>query len=139
MDLIINTDGGSRGNPGPAAYGYIIKKNGGEILHQEGKILGIQTNNYAEYMGILKALEYVRDHYAHKGPHTIQIVCDSQLAAQQLSGNYKVKNPQIKILFDQVKSVEMTVGQVSYRNVPRAENFLADRLVNIALDNQATA
>lgn len=69
MELIVNTDGASRGNPGPAAYGYIIKKKGGEILHQEGGKIGIDTNNVAEYTGALKAFEYIKDHYSHKAPH----------------------------------------------------------------------
>lgn len=136
MDLIINTDGASRGNPGEASYGIVIKKRDGEILHQEGKRLGINTNNFAEYTAILEALKYVDTHFAHKGPHTIEIRCDSLLAAQQLLGNYKIKNPILRELYNQIKVVEINVGQVHYQHVPREENFVADRLANIALDNR---
>lgn len=135
MNLIINTDGASRGNPGPASYGFVVKKDGGEILHQEGKKIGIATNNIAEYRAILGALEYVKEHYSHKAPHQILVVCDSQLAKEQLAGNYKIKNPHLKAWFDQIKIIEMDLGVVNYKNVPRAENFIADRLANLALDN----
>lgn len=135
MDLVINTDGASRGNPGEAAYGIVIRKRDGEILHQEGKILGINTNNFAEYTAILEAIRYVVDHFAHKGPHTIEVLCDSLLAAEQLLGNYKIKNPVLKGLYYQIKSLEMEAGVVSYRHIPREENFIADKLANIALDN----
>lgn len=134
MHLIINTDGASRGNPGPASYGFVIQIKDGPIMHQEGKVLGVTTNNVAEYSGILAALTYVRDYYSAKGPHQIEIVCDSQLAAKQLSGEYKLKNPGLKVIFDQIKIIEMEVGLVTYRNVPREENFIADRLANLALD-----
>lgn len=134
MDLVINTDGASRGNPGEAAYGIVIRKREGEILHQEGKRLGINTNNYAEYTAILEAIRYVVDHYSAKGPHKIEVLCDSLLAAQQLLGNYKIKNPILKEIYYQIKALEMDVGVVSYRHIPREENFVADRLANIALD-----
>lgn len=139
MDLVVNTDGASRGNPGPASYGFVIKKRGGEILHQEGKIIGINTNNIAEYSAVLGALEYIRDHYANKAPHQIEVVTDSLLIASQLAGKFKIKNLNLKKIFDLIKSMEFDLGIVSYRNVPRAQNFLADRLANIALDNAAKA
>jgi ribonuclease H / adenosylcobalamin/alpha-ribazole phosphatase len=134
MDLVINTDGASRGNPGPASYGYVIKKRDAEILHQEGEKIGINTNNVAEYTAVLKALEYVKNNYSHKGPHQIEVVADSLLIVSQLSGKYKLKSPHLKIIFDQIKILEMEVGSVTYRHVLRANNFLADRLANQALD-----
>ena|SRR5581483_11020252 len=134
MDLVINTDGASRGNPGPASFGYIIKKRDAEVLHQEGKKIGINTNNVAEYTGVLEALKYVKDHYSHKGPHTIEVVADSLLIVSQLSGKYKLKSAHLKILFDQIKQLEGEVGTVTYRHVLRANNFIADRLANQALD-----
>lgn len=136
MDLVINTDGASRGNPGKAAYGIVIRKREGEILHQEGKTLGINTNNFAEYTAILEAIKYVVDHYSAKGPHQIEVRCDSLLAAQQLLGNYKIKNPVLKELYYQIKALEMDAGVVSYQHIPREENFVPDRLANIALDNE---
>lgn len=134
MDLIVNTDGASRGNPGPASYGFIIQKKGGEILHQEGAKIGSSTNNTAEYIAVLKSLEYIKNHYLQKGPHQIEIVTDSQLISSQLKGIYKLKSPHLKILFDQIKTLEFEVGTVSYRHVPRNQNFIADRLANKALD-----
>jgi ribonuclease H / adenosylcobalamin/alpha-ribazole phosphatase len=136
MNLIINTDGASRGNPGPASYGYVIKdKISGVILHQEGKVIGINTNNVAEYTAVLKAFEYAAKYFSKKAPHEIEIVTDSELIARQLAGFYKVKNANLKILFDKIKSIEIELGKVAYRNVPRAQNFMADKLANIALDN----
>lgn len=134
MHLIINTDGASRGNPGPAAYGFIIKVSGGAILHQEGRTLGVVTNNVAEYSAVLAALTYVNDHFGDSAPHRIEIVCDSQLVANQLSGNYKMKSEGLRPIYLQVKAVEQEIGVVTYKNVPRAENFIADRLANLALD-----
>ncbi len=134
MDLIINTDGASRGNPGLASYGYVIRSLDGVILHQEGHTLGKTTNNIAEYNGVLKALEYVRDHFSNKAPHNIKIVADSMLIVKQLAGFYKVKHPGLKPIFDQVKGLEIELGQVSYTQVPRAQNFIADKLANQAID-----
>lgn len=135
MELVINTDGASRGNPGPAAYGFIIQKKGGEILHQEGGKIGIDTNNIAEYTGALKALEYVKDHYSHKGPHIIRFQADSQLVIRQLSGIYKIKNPRLKEIFDQIKEIIKELGEIEFVHVPRKENFIPDRLANQALDS----
>lgn len=134
MELIVNTDGASRGNPGPASYGFVIKVKAGPILHQQGQPIGRATNNIAEYTAVLKALQYIKDHYAAKGPHQIEIITDSQLIASQLAGLFKLKSTHLKQLFDQIKSLEFEVGLVSYRNVPRAQNFIADRLANLALD-----
>ncbi len=135
MDLIINTDGASRGNPGPASYGFVIKVRDGVILHQEGQRIGINTNNVAEYTGVLEALKYVKAQYSKKGPHQIEVVADSLLIVSQLNGRYKLKSPHLKIIFDQIKVLEMEVGEVAYRHVLRAHNFIADRLANQALDN----
>ncbi len=103
MQLIINTDGASRGNPGPASYGYIIKAKGGEILHQSGKVLGITTNNVAEYTGVLEAFRYIQKRWQDERPHSIELRADSKLVIEQLSGRYKMKSPHLKIIFDQIK------------------------------------
>lgn len=134
MNLIINTDGASRGNPGPASYGYIIKTTDGVIMHQEGKALGINTNNFAEYSGVLEALRYIQSHYEKKAPHDILIRADSQLLVRQLSGMYRVKHPNIKPFVEKIKILERELGKVVYQHVPREENFIADRLANKALD-----
>lgn len=135
MNLVINTDGASRGNPGQAAYGYIIKDSDGLIIHQEGKTLGIQTNNFAEYTGVIRALEYVRDHLSKKAPHQVLVIADSKLAVEQLSGRYKIKHPVLHELANQIKEVERELGQVRYQHTLRSGNFIADRLANQALDN----
>lgn len=139
MNLIINTDGASRGNPGPASYGFVIKKDGAEILHQEGVAIGVATNNIAEYSAVLRAFEYVRDHYAHKGPHTIHLLADSLLVIQQLSGRFKIKNPGLLEIFHQIKAMEMELGEIYYKHVPREQNFIADRMANKALDEQSSS
>jgi ribonuclease HI len=134
MDLIINTDGASRGNPGPAAYGYIIKTADGVILHQEGQTLGETTNNVAEYTGVLRAFEYVNEHYQKKAPHNITLVADSMLVVRQLEGKFKIKNERLKLIFDAIKILEFSLGRVEYKHTLRAGNFIADRLANQALD-----
>lgn len=134
MNLIVNTDGASRGNPGPASYGYVIRSTDGVILHQEGHTLGITTNNVAEYTGVLKALEYIKEKYAHKAPHNIKVVADSILIVRQLAGLYKIKSPGLKPIFEQIKIIEMDLGNVTYTQVPREQNFIADKLANQALD-----
>lgn len=135
MNLVVNTDGASRGNPGPASYGFVIKSEDGVILHQEGKTLGEKTNNFAEYSAVIGALEYIKKHYAHKAPHTIKLLADSELLVRQLSGIYKVKHPIIKQLYERVRALEDEVGAISYNHIPRAQNFIADRLANNALDS----
>ncbi len=138
MDLVVNTDGASRGNPGWASYGYIIKdKNSGAILHEEGKAIGRATNNIAEYMAVFSALEYINKRWSKRSPHKIEIVTDSLLIASQLAGKFKIKNPELKKIYDKIKFMEFDLGAVFYRNVPREQNFIADRLANMALDNQA--
>lgn len=134
MKLIVNTDGASRGNPGPASFGYVIKSNDGVIRHQEGKAIGVATNNIAEYSAVLSALEFIRDHFSHKAPHEIEVVADSQLVVRQLSGLYKIKNLPLKHIAERIKLLEFELGRISYTHVPRAQNFIADRLANKALD-----
>lgn len=135
MDLIINTDGASRGNPGPAAFGFIIKTRDGIILHQEGGVIGVATNNVAEYSAVLAAFEYIRDYLSAKAPHQIEVAADSQLLVRQLSGAYKIKNANLKTFVDKIKILEFELGRIFYRSIPREENFIADRLANRALDN----
>lgn len=138
MKLKVFTDGASRGNPGPASVGFVIKDSStGVILHEKGEVIGRNTNNVAEYTAVLKAFEYIKK-YLRRGKKDLQIevITDSQLIAKQLSGLFKIKNPNLGRLFGQVKSLEMELGIVSYKNVPRAQNTLADRLANQALDRE---
>lgn len=134
MDFVVNTDGASKGNPGPSSYGYIIKNRDGAIVHQEGKLIGEATNNIAEYTAVIKALEYIQERFSKKAPHKVEVVADSKLVVEQLSGRYKIKSPNLIPLFDQIKRLEIEVGTVFYRSVPRAENFIADRLANLPFE-----
>lgn len=134
MDFVINTDGASKGNPGPSSYGYIIKNRGGAIVHQEGKLIGVTTNNVAEYTAVVKALEYIIKRFFRNAPHKVEIVADSKLLVEQLSGRYKIKSPNLIPLFTKIKELETEVGTVFYRSVPRAENFVADRLANLPFE-----
>jgi ribonuclease HI len=136
MNLIVNTDGASRGNPGPASYGYIIKSTDGVIRHQEGKTIGVTTNNVAEYTAVLESLKYIKHNFTHKAPHVIEVITDSQLIASQLSGRFKIKSLHLKEYLTQIKQLEQGLGEISYRNVPRAQNFIADKLANMALDKK---
>lgn len=132
MKLVIFTDGASRGNPGRASYGFTISDEKGHIIYEEGKYIGITTNNVAEYTAVLEALKYLKK----KNPKKLQIelFADSRLVVEQLSGRFKIKNPNLKILFDQIKILEIEIGDVFYKHIPRAQNFRADKLANQALD-----
>lgn len=134
MDFVVNTDGASKGNPGPSSYGYIIKNRGGAIVHQEGELIGVTTNNVAEYTAVIKALEYIVKRFFRKAPHKIEVVSDSRLVVEQLSGRFKIKSPNLLPLFDKIKALEIEAGSVFYRTVPREENFIADRLANLPFE-----
>ncbi|OGE31043.1 hypothetical protein A2631_05170 [Candidatus Daviesbacteria bacterium RIFCSPHIGHO2_01_FULL_44_29] len=135
MNFIIFTDGASRGNPGPASYGFVVKDTTGLILHEEAKELGVTTNNVAEYTAVLRAFQYILAHFADKAPHKITFFMDSLLVVQQLSGRYKIKSPHLKELVLAIKELEMQFFNISYTHIPRKDNFLADRLANMALDH----
>lgn len=128
----IHTDGGSRGNPGPAAYGYVVFAPEGEIVAEEGRYIGIATNNQAEYQGIVAALdEIVRRKIASP------IICflDSELVVRQINGVYRMKNPTLKPHLDHIRELLKQIPQgVTFQHVPRIENAHADHLVNQALD-----
>lgn len=134
MELTIYTDGASRGNPGPAAYGFLISDAGCRVVYQNGQTIGVATNNLAEYTAVYKALAYIKDHLP--GSHQIEVMTDSLLIAQQLTGRYKVKNSNLRSLFDAIKGLEYELGIVSYRHIPRSANQRADRLANQALDRE---
>ena len=123
-------DGGSRGNPGHAAFGYVILKDGA-VIQREGGYIGVETNNFAEYTAIVKALSWASQNL--KGQE-IHVYLDSQLAAAQLSGTYKVKNPKIREFVFEIRILEANFAKVLYNHVPREKNKLADQMVNLALD-----
>lgn len=142
MIFHIYTDGGARGNPGPAAIGVIVKevdeKTSAEILRNKfGKKIGITTNNFAEYTAVLEAMAYLSEQIEklNLSPTKIIFFLDSQLVASQLAGSFKVKEPTLKNLFLQIKKHEVFLScPVYYEYIPREKNFLADREVNLALD-----
>lgn len=134
VKFIIYTDGASRGNPGHAACGYVIQNGDGVIWVEDSSYLGITTNNVAEYMAVKMALKRLVDGFSSKLPASVEFRVDSLLVASQLSGKYKIKNPGLKVLAEEIKKLESLAGKVIYSHIPRAQNFLADRLANRALD-----
>ncbi len=126
----IFTDGASRGNPGPAALGVVFYDENNTLLAEFKQCLGNQTNNYAEYMAVIKALEISLD----RGARSLDVYCDSQLLVRQMSGEYKVKSPQIKELFIQTRQLTRQFLRVSFHHVKREFNKEADALANQALD-----
>lgn len=136
MKLIIYTDGASRGNPGPASYGFTISDEGGKLFHEVGEYIGVATNNVAEYTAVLEAFKLIKEKYLEKLPIQIDLFADSKLVAEQLSGKWKIKSPKLKELLSQIKMLEMKIGSVLYTHVPREQNTEADRLANKALDSR---
>jgi probable phosphoglycerate mutase len=124
------TDGGARGNPGPAAYGFVLEADDGTVLAAEGEAIGVATNNVAEYSGLIAGL---RRAVELKVPE-VEVISDSELLVKQMRGEYKVKNEALRALSLEAARLARELGKVEYRHVKRAENELADRLVNEALD-----
>ena len=124
-------DGGARGNPGPAAYGFVVKEQA-IVVYQGQGFIGIATNNVAEYTAVIEALTWAKGRH----PGQLQFYLDSQLVVSQLSGLYKVKNATIRNLIFKIRTLETNFGQVQYIHIPRGQNKEADRLVNQALDEQ---
>lgn len=137
MKLIIFTDGASRGNPGPASYGFTISDEKGKLLYEEGRYIGITTNNVAEYRAVLEALKYIKNNLAKDYQVSMELYADSKLVIEQLSGRYKIKSLHLKQIFEQIKILAMELGGVIHTHVPRAQNSGADRLANIALDSRS--
>jgi ribonuclease HI len=128
--LVVHVDGGSRGNPGPAAAAAVLSTPGGEVVDEASELLGVVTNNVAEYRGLLLGLERARA----LGATEVEVVNDSELVAHQVNGRYKVKHPDMKPLHaEALRRLEAFDGW-SLRPVPRAQNAAADALVNVALD-----
>lgn len=123
-------DGGARGNPGPAAWGFVVKKDG-KVIHEAGGYIGIATNNIAEYTAVVVALTYLKEGLEGSD---LSFYLDSQLVASQLSGIYKVKNSSLRELIFEIKILENSFGKITYTHIPREQNKEADRQVNLALD-----
>lgn len=128
--LVVNVDGGSRGNPGPAAAAAVIATPEGEILEELGERIGNATNNVAEYRALLLGLERART----LGASEVELVGDSELVVRQVLGQYKVKDPTLKRLREEVDSALSEFDRWSIRHVRREDNEAADLLVNAALD-----
>ena len=124
------TDGGARGNPGPAAYGYVLEAENGTVLAAHGEAIGTATNNVAEYRALIAGLEKA----AEVGVDELEVVSDSELLVKQMRREYKVKNENLRGLFEQASVLAGRLGSVRYKAVRREHNELADRLVNEALD-----
>jgi len=124
------TDGGSRGNPGPAAYAFVLEAEDGIVLDARGEAIGVATNNVAEYSALVAGLERA----AETGVTELEVVSDSELLVKQMRGEYRVKNRALQELSLEAARLARGIGKVSYRAVRREHNELADRLVNEALD-----
>ena len=130
MKAKLSTDGGARGNPGPAAYGYVLEAEDGTVLDARGETIGVATNNVAEYRALIAGLEKA----VELGIDELQVVSDSELLVKQMQGEYRVKNEALRELNDEANSLERKLGRVRYKAVRREHNELADKLVNDALD-----
>jgi ribonuclease HI len=130
MKLTIYTDGGARGNPGPAAAGIVIKDAKGKTLAHYGEYLGEQTNNYAEYMALISGLKKAKT----LGATEVDCVLDSELVTKQMKLEYKVKEPTLQKLFVQVYNLATQFKKVTYRHVLREKNKKADAEVNKVLN-----
>jgi ribonuclease HI len=127
-----NIDGGARGNPGPAAYGVVVRNAQGEIIDEIAEYLGVQTNNFAEYSGLLAALDYaIREEHA-----SLKVLSDSELLVKQMKGQYKVKNPGLLELYERARAMVRKLERFSVDHVLREYNREADRLVNKVLDSR---
>ncbi|MDP3994056.1 MAG: ribonuclease HI family protein [bacterium] len=128
--IIIYTDGGARGNPGPAAYGIVVYNSEGKIIKRIGKFLGERTNNEAEYEGVIAALEEA----AKLAARYVDFYLDSELVVRQLNNIYRAKNQRMQGLLLRVRNLETKFKKITYTHVPREKNKLADKLVNEAID-----
>jgi len=136
--IIIYTDGGSRGNPGPAAIGVVICNEKGEEIKKYSEYIGEATNNEAEYRAVIFALKKVKQLFGKKKVRDleIEINSDSELLVSQLRGLYKILEPRIGELFLKVWNLKIDFKNVIFNLIPRGRNKTADKLVNEALDNQ---
>ena len=125
-----NIDGGSRGNPGPASYGVVIRDPKGEVIARLKKYIGRMTNNVAEYYGLIAALDYAQSHQIR----ALRIESDSELLVKQMRGQYKVKSADLKPLFERAKKMSQSFASFRIDHVYREQNAEADALANEAMD-----
>jgi ribonuclease HI len=132
--LVVHVDGGARGNPGPAAIAAVLADSDGTVLEERSEVIGRATNNVAEYRALLLGIERARA----LGARELELVGDSELIVRQVRGEYRVKDSALRELHAQVAAALGDFDRWTIRNVPRAENARADRLVNEALDARAS-
>ena len=132
MKAKLSTDGGARGNPGPAAYGYVLEAEDGTVLAARGEAIGVATNNVAEYRALVEGLRKALELQIGE----VEVVSDSELLVRQMKGEYRVKNEALRALSLEAARLAREIGKVTYTAVRREHNELADRLVNEALDAQ---
>ena len=130
MKARLSTDGGARGNPGPAAFAYVLEADDGTVLAAHGEAIGRATNNVAEYRGLIAALEWAKKHRYKR----VHIRSDSLLLVQQMLGAFKVKNAGLQPLHAKARLLANEIGRVTFEHVGRALNAHADRLANAAMD-----
>ncbi len=128
--FVAHVDGGARGNPGPAGYGVVIEDEKGTTVAQLSQYLGHQTNNVAEYSGLLAALRYAVEH----GHKALEVIADSELMVKQMNGQYKVRAPQLIPLYEDARRLSRKLDWFRIRHVRRAHNSAADKLANQAMD-----
>lgn len=130
--VLVWSDGAARGNPGPAGAGAVLTDSEGRVLERRGRFLGRQTNNYAEYQGLLLGLEAAQQ----LGAREVGVRADSELLVRQLEGKYKVRNAGLKPLHEQAVKLLRSFERFDLKHVPREENALADEMSNRAIDEQ---
>jgi probable phosphoglycerate mutase len=128
--ITANVDGGSRGNPGPAGFGVYIRGANGAAIAQLSEYLGHKTNNFAEYSGLLAALEYAVAH----GHRALKVISDSELMVRQMNGQYRVSSPDLKPLYEKARSLARQLDKFTIQHVLREQNRHADKLANEAMD-----
>jgi ribonuclease HI len=131
--LVLRTDGASRGNPGHAAAGVVVEADDGTVLATGKHYLGVMTNNQAEYRALILGLKAV----ARYKPVAVRVYMDSELIVLQMTGQYRIKNAQLLPLYTEARALATRLGQVTFMHVPRGNNALADRLANEALNERA--
>jgi ribonuclease HI len=132
--IVLYTDGGSRGNPGPAAYGVRVETEDGTLVTEFGDALAPTTNNVAEYRGLIAGLTWA----AANGHADVRVRSDSELLVKQMRGEYRVKHPGLQPLHAEAKQIASRIAKVTYEHVRREKNKHADRLANEAMDRVAT-
>lgn len=132
-DAVLYFDGGSRGNPGPAAYGYVLERPDGETLAADGHAIGIATNNVAEYRGIIAGMR----HASELGIRQLRVFGDSKLVIEQIKGKWRVRAEGLRALHREASELARAFDSVTFEHVRRTGNVEADRLANVAMDEAA--